>query len=173
MVRTQRIGVRQGGDRSGLRGHLLPADLLGSRRTMEGQPGRQGQDRLPETVPRPAQLLPGVDRHGQLYALRSLPEEPHLRPVGQRLLLGQWRIRLGLRRQFRQRPSFGGRQCCSRRHEGLFQNSNAVDKNGQPANLKYIDFIRVQTGVNAKAGWLGENSTEVFGFTDENINQGK
>ena len=51
--------------------------------------------------------------------------------------------------------------------------SNAVDKNGQPANLKYIDFIRVQTGVNAKAGWLGENSTEVFGFTDENINQGK
>ena len=35
------------------------------------------------------------------------------------------------------------------------------------------DFIRVQTGVNAKAGWLGENSTEVFGFTDENINQGK
>ena len=32
---------------------------------------------------------------------------------------------------------------------------------------------RVQTGVNAKAGWLGENSTEVFGFTDENINQGK
>ena len=54
-----------------------------------------------------------------------------------------------------------------------FKISNAVDKNGQPANLKYIDFIRVQTGVNAKAGWLGENSTEVFGFTDENINQGK
>ena len=52
-----------------------------------------------------------------------------------------------------------------------FKISNAVDKNGQPANLKYIDFIRVQTGVNAKAGWLGENSTEVFGFTDENINQ--
>lgn len=54
-----------------------------------------------------------------------------------------------------------------------FKISNAVDKNGQPADLKYIDFIRVQTGVNAKAGWLGENSTEVFGFTDENINQGK
>ena len=29
---------------------------------------------------------------------------------------------MGLRRQFRQRPSFGGRQCRSRRHEGLFQN---------------------------------------------------
>ena len=48
-----------------------------------------------------------------------------------------------------------------------------TDELCQPANLKYIDFIRVQTGVNAKAGWLGENSTEVFGFTDENINQGK
>ena len=44
---------------------------------------------------------------------------------------------------------------------------------GTPADLKYIDFIKVQTGVNVKAGWLGENSTEVFGFTDENINQGK
>ena len=31
----------------------------------------------------------------QLYALRSLPEEPHLRPVGQRLLLGQWRNTTG------------------------------------------------------------------------------
>ena len=50
---------------------------------------------------------------------------------------------------------------------------NAVDGNGEPANLAYIDFVKVQTGVNAKAGWLGENSTEVFGFTDENLNQGK
>lgn len=54
-----------------------------------------------------------------------------------------------------------------------FKIENAVDGNGEPANLAYIDFVKVQTGVNAKAGWLGENSTEVFGFTDENINQGK
>ena len=54
-----------------------------------------------------------------------------------------------------------------------FKISNAVDKNGQPANLKYIDFIRVQTGVNAKpAGWA-KTPRRVFGFTDENINQGK
>ena len=50
---------------------------------------------------------------------------------------------------------------------------NAVDGNGEPANLAYIDFVKVQTGVNAKAGWLGEHSPEVFGFTDENLNQGK
>lgn len=54
-----------------------------------------------------------------------------------------------------------------------FKISNAVDAAGNPAELKYIDFIKVQTGVNMKAGWLGENSTEVFGFTDENINQGQ
>ena len=54
-----------------------------------------------------------------------------------------------------------------------FKIENAVDGNGEPANLAYIDFVKVQTGVNVKAGWLGENSTEVFGFTDENLNQGK
>ena len=54
-----------------------------------------------------------------------------------------------------------------------FKISNAVDRAGNPADLQYIDFIKVQTGVNVKAGWLGENSTEVCGFTDENINQGK
>ncbi len=54
-----------------------------------------------------------------------------------------------------------------------FKIANAVDCNGAPVQLKYIDFVRVQTGVNAKAGALGEVSTEVFGFVDENINQGK
>ena len=39
------------------------------------------------------------------------------------------------------------------------------------ARLRFL--IAQQTGVNVKAGWLGENSTEVFGFTDENLNQGK
>jgi hypothetical protein len=50
-----------------------------------------------------------------------------------------------------------------------FKISNAVRFDGQPANLQYIDFIKVQTGVNAKAGWLGENSTEVFGARDYNM----
>ena len=47
-----------------------------------------------------------------------------------------------------------------------FDISNAIDANGQPMDLKYIDFVKVQTGVNSKSGWLGEVSTEVFGFYD-------
>lgn len=49
-----------------------------------------------------------------------------------------------------------------------FKISNAVNGDGAPANLSHIDFIKVQNGVNVKAGWLGENSTEVFQFTDLN-----
>jgi len=37
------------------------------------------------------------------------------------------------------------------------------------ADLQFIDFVKVQTGVNMKACWLGEVSTEVFDFTDENL----
>lgn len=47
-----------------------------------------------------------------------------------------------------------------------FKISNAIDKAGNPIDLKYIDFIKVQVGVNTKSGWLGEVSTEVFGFFD-------
>ena len=47
-----------------------------------------------------------------------------------------------------------------------FKISNAVDAGGNPVSLKYIDFIKVQTACNTKSGWLGENSTEVFGFFD-------
>ena len=47
-----------------------------------------------------------------------------------------------------------------------FKISNAIDANDKPKKLEYIDFIKVQVGVNAKSGWLGEVSTEVFGFKD-------
>lgn len=50
-----------------------------------------------------------------------------------------------------------------------FKISNAIKYDGTPADLKYIDFVKVVVGVNAKAGWLGENSTEVFGVTDFNL----
>lgn len=40
---------------------------------------------------------------------------------------------------------------------------------GKDANLKYIDFVKIQVGTNAKSGWLGENSTEVFGVKDFNL----
>jgi hypothetical protein len=47
-----------------------------------------------------------------------------------------------------------------------FKISDAIDAQGNPVNLKYIDFIKVQVAVNTKSGWLGEVSTEVFGFFD-------
>lgn len=48
----------------------------------------------------------------------------------------------------------------------LFDISNAIAPDGSVKELKFIDFIKVQTGCNTKSGWLGENSTEVFGFYD-------
>lgn len=50
-----------------------------------------------------------------------------------------------------------------------FRISDAVDADGQPADLQYIDFVKVQTGINAKSGVLGELSTEVFGIFDLNL----
>ena len=50
-----------------------------------------------------------------------------------------------------------------------FKISNAIDFECKPIDLKYIDFVKVQVGVNAKSGWLGEVSTEVFGFFDYNM----
>lgn len=52
-----------------------------------------------------------------------------------------------------------------------FKISDAIDSKGNTINLKYIDFIKVQTAINAKSGWLGENSTEVVGFYDYNMNK--
>lgn len=50
-----------------------------------------------------------------------------------------------------------------------FRISDAVTFDGKPANLGYIDFVKVQVGVNAKSGWLGEVSTEVFDVKDFNL----
>lgn len=57
--------------------------------------------------------------------------------------------------------SIGNLQQCNR-----FRISDAVSSDGRSVSLEYIDFIKVQTGVNAKSGWLGELSTEVVGFID-------
>ena len=48
----------------------------------------------------------------------------------------------------------------------LFDIANAIDAEGKTAVLDYIDFVKVQTACNAKSGWLGEQSTEVFDFID-------
>jgi len=50
-----------------------------------------------------------------------------------------------------------------------FKISDAVTFDGQPANLQYIDFVKVQTGLNTKSGWLGEVSTEVMDVVDFNL----
>lgn len=50
-----------------------------------------------------------------------------------------------------------------------FKIEDAVTFDGQPANLAYIDFVKVVCAVNAKSGWLGELSCEVFDFKDFNI----
>lgn len=52
-----------------------------------------------------------------------------------------------------------------------FKISNAINRDGSAANLRYIDFIKVQTGTNTKSGWLGEQSTEVLSFEDKNISK--
>lgn len=47
-----------------------------------------------------------------------------------------------------------------------FKLDNAVLPDGSPIKLQYVDFVKVQTGVQSKAGGLGEVSTEVTGFKD-------
>lgn len=47
-----------------------------------------------------------------------------------------------------------------------FKISNAMYADQTPIKLKYIDFIKVQCGVNTSSGVLGEVSTEVFSFED-------
>lgn len=37
----------------------------------------------------------------------------------------------------------------------------AIDKDGKPANLPGVDFVKVINGVDKENGWLGETSTEV------------
>ncbi|MCA6066787.1 cell surface protein [Chryseobacterium sp. RG1] len=46
----------------------------------------------------------------------------------------------------------------------------AVDRNGKYVKLPGIDFVKVYTGTNQEAGWLGEVSTEVAGAYDLHLN---
>ncbi len=51
-----------------------------------------------------------------------------------------------------------------------FRIADAVRADGTPAGLAYIDFVKIQTGVLAQSGDLGETSTEVFSVRDLNFN---
>ncbi len=50
-----------------------------------------------------------------------------------------------------------------------FRIADAVRADGLPAGLAHIDFVKVQTGVLAQSGGLGETSTEVFAIRDLNF----
>jgi hypothetical protein len=47
--------------------------------------------------------------------------------------------------------------------------ANAIDKNGNKIKLKGIDFIKVQTGIEANLGRSGELSTEFCGAADISV----
>ena len=60
----------------------------------------------------------------------------------------------------------GGANNAGGRNFNGFSISNAVYPDGTPADLLFIDFVKVQTAVNFNSGILGEVSTEVIGFVD-------
>lgn len=43
---------------------------------------------------------------------------------------------------------------------------NAIDILGTPIKLEYIDFVKVQSAVQSKSGWIGELSTEVCNIAE-------
>ena len=49
--------------------------------------------------------------------------------------------------------------------KNFFRISDAIDASGGSVDLDGIDFIKVQTAVNANTAVTGENSTEVCGFS--------
>lgn len=53
----------------------------------------------------------------------------------------------------------------------LFRISDAVTADGKPADLQYIDFVKVYTAVLAQCGWIGELSTEISGIYDYNMTE--
>lgn len=61
---------------------------------------------------------------------------------------------------------FKNENFCSARTLNYFKLSNAVTKDGKPANLDYINFVKVQTGQTGCSPNLGEISTEVYGIWD-------
>ena len=50
-----------------------------------------------------------------------------------------------------------------------FRISDARDAGGRPVRLDEIHFVKIQTGVLAQCGWIGEVSTEVIAVRDYNL----
>ena len=49
--------------------------------------------------------------------------------------------------------------------------ADAIDEDGNPVELSGIDFVKIQTGIQANMGWLGELSTEVSGIADLSLTE--
>lgn len=47
--------------------------------------------------------------------------------------------------------------------------ADAIDEDGKGISLSGIHFIKIQTGIQANMGWLGELSTEVLGVADASL----
>ena len=52
---------------------------------------------------------------------------------------------------------------------GYYKISNARTWDGKPADLQYIDFIRIQTAQTGSTPNLGEISTEVYYISDYHL----
>jgi hypothetical protein len=66
--------------------------------------------------------------------------------------------------------NYGNDLISSDKTKNFFKISNAVKADGTNVNLQYIDFIKIQTAVNAVGeNGIGEASTEIFAIKDENI----
>ncbi len=52
-----------------------------------------------------------------------------------------------------------------------FRIEDAIRADGTPANLKYIDFVKVHTGMTGKGAAVGEISTETGAPFDLNLNK--
>ena len=48
-----------------------------------------------------------------------------------------------------------------------FKLGNAIGPDGKEVYVQYVDFVKVQSAVQATAGWTGEVSTDVTGFYDQ------
>ena len=62
--------------------------------------------------------------------------------------------------------NIGSDVCADNEQSNAFDISNAVTAAGLDAELQYVDFVKVQSAINATAGHLGELSTEVCGISE-------
>ncbi len=76
-----------------------------------------------------------------------------------------WVLRSGLF-QFGYAECYSNSDFNAKQKANFLDLSSAVDSAGQPVSLTKINFIKIQSSVFQRAGWLNEISTEVSGAAD-------